>query len=102
LAVLSDPTRKALVDALRKGPLTVGALAEGVPVSRSAVSQHLQVLKAAELVEDEVDGTRRLYRLRPTVLGELREYVDGLWSDALAGFASDISVPIKVTKRRRA
>jgi DNA-binding transcriptional ArsR family regulator len=101
LAVLSDPTRKTLVDALRNGPLTVGELAECVPVSRSAVSQHLQVLKAAELVEDEADGTRRRYRLQAGTLGEIREYVDTLWGDALAGFARHVGEPATPRKRRR-
>ena len=85
---MADPTRQALVDALRAGPLTVGELAERVPVSRSAVSQHLQVLKTAEIVDNEADGTRRLYRLQPQALGELRAYVDALWGDALGNFAA--------------
>lgn len=104
LTVLADPVRKTLVEALRKGPLTVGELAEHVPVSRSAVSQHLQVLKAAQLVEDEADGTRRRYSLRAETLGQLRAYVDGLWGDALANFAGHVdasrSPPLK--RRRRA
>ena len=88
LAIHADPTRRTLVDALRAGPLTVGELAQRVPVSRSAVSQHLQVLKTAQIVADEADGTRRLYRLQPQTLGELRAYVDGLWGDALGSFAA--------------
>jgi DNA-binding transcriptional ArsR family regulator len=88
LAILADPTRRTLVDALRAGPLTVGELAQHVPVSRSAVSQHLQVLRAAGVVDNEADGTRRLYRLEPQALGELRAYVDGLWGDALGSYAA--------------
>ncbi|MEW6706886.1 MAG: metalloregulator ArsR/SmtB family transcription factor [Pseudomonadota bacterium] len=90
LAVLADPTRQTLVDALRQGPLTVGELAERVPVSRSAVSQHLQVLKTAQIVQDEAVGTRRVYRLQPQALGELRAYFEALWGDALAGFAGHV------------
>ena len=86
LDALSDPTRRALVDALRYGPLTVGALTSCVPVTQSAVSQHLQVLKAAELVGEQRQGTRRYYKLNAERLGELRAYVDGLWNDALAQF----------------
>lgn len=93
LAVLADPTRQTLVDALRDGPLTVGELVQRVPVSQSAVSQHLKVLKEAELVEDEADGTRRLYRLQARTLGELRQYMDALWGDALAGFAAEAARP---------
>ncbi|HEX4511467.1 MAG TPA: metalloregulator ArsR/SmtB family transcription factor [Burkholderiaceae bacterium] len=101
LAVLADPVRKTLVEALRAGPLTVGELAAHVTVSRSAVSQHLQVLKAAELVEDEADGTRRRYSLQAGTLGELRAYVDALWGDALANFAGQIDAPVPARKKRK-
>jgi len=83
---LADPTRRALVEQLRSGPLTAGQLAQSMPVTRSAVSQHLQVLKAAALVQERRDGARRYYSLDPTALGELRAYVDGLWTDALTHF----------------
>jgi len=66
--------------------MTVGQLSATTPVTRSAVSQHLQILKAAALVLERREGTRRFYSLDPTALGELRAYVDGLWSDALANF----------------
>ena len=101
LAVLADPTRRTLVDALRHGPLTVGELADRVPVSRSAVSQHLQVLRSAEVVEHEAAGTRRHYRLRSATLGELRDYLDGLWSDALAGFAEHAQGTAKQRRKPR-
>jgi len=74
---------------LRHGPLTVGELVARTPVSQSAVSQHLQVLKAAALVEERREGTRRYYRLDPAALGELRAYVEGLWSDALDAFGRE-------------
>jgi DNA-binding transcriptional ArsR family regulator len=88
ITLLADPTRRTLIDALRTGPLTVGELAQRVPVSRSAVSQHLQVLRTAELVSNEADGTRRVYRLNPQGLAELRAYVDALWGDALGAYAA--------------
>jgi DNA-binding transcriptional ArsR family regulator len=87
LATLADPTRRSLVELLRHGPLTVSELAARTPVTQSAVSQHLQVLKAAHLVEERRDGTRRYYSLDPTALGELRTYVDTLWNDALNAFS---------------
>lgn len=87
LDALSDPTRRVLVDALRDGPLTVGALTARVTVSQSAVSQHLQVLKAAEVVAEQRQGTRRYYSLHAERLGELRAYVDALWNDALTQFS---------------
>ena len=86
LSILADPTRRALVKELRAGPMTVGQLSTTTPVTRSAVSQHLQLLKAAELVLERREGTRRFYSLDPKILGELRAYVDGLWTDALANF----------------
>jgi len=66
--------------------MTVGQLSETTPVTQSAVSQHLKLLKAAALVLERREGTRRFYSLDPAALGELRTYVDGLWSDALANF----------------
>jgi DNA-binding transcriptional ArsR family regulator len=81
---LGDPTRRAIFERLRQGPRAVGELAEALPVSRPAVSQHLRVLKEARLVTDSRVGTRRMYRVDPRGLAELREYLDGFWSVALA------------------
>jgi DNA-binding transcriptional ArsR family regulator len=83
---LGDPTRRAVFEQLRRGPRAVGEIASELPVSRPAVSQHLRVLKDAGLVMDRREGTRRLYRLDPDGLGELRDYFDGFWTEALAGF----------------
>jgi DNA-binding transcriptional ArsR family regulator len=88
IGALADPTRSALVEALRGGPRSVTELADRVPVSRSAVSQHLAVLRDAGVVDRTPLGTRRVYRLRPETLGALREYVDALWGDALDGYAA--------------
>jgi DNA-binding transcriptional ArsR family regulator len=86
LAALGDPTRRAILERLREGPLPVGQIAAELPVSRPAVSQHLRVLKDAGLVNERKDGTRRLYRLEPAGLGELREYLEDFWSAALSSF----------------
>ena len=83
---LGDPTRRAIFEQLRRGPRAVGEIAADLPVSRPAVSQHLRVLKDAGLVTERRAGTRRLYRLDPDGLGELRDYFDGFWTEALAGF----------------
>jgi DNA-binding transcriptional ArsR family regulator len=83
---LGDPTRRSIFERLRGGPYAVGELAAGLPVSRPAVSQHLRVLKEAGLVSERREGTRRVYRLEPTGVAELRAYVEGLWDDALAAF----------------
>ena len=85
LDVLGDPTRRAIVDRLRRGPSPVGLLAEGMPVSRPAVSQHLTVLKTAGLVSERREGTRRIYRLEPAGIEELRRWVEALAVDAGAG-----------------
>lgn len=87
ILALADPTRRAVLEALRDGPKPVGALAEGLPVSRPAVSQHLRVLSDAGLLEVEPQGTRRVYRLAPRGLDDLRAYLDSLWDDALSRFA---------------
>ena len=83
---LGDPTRRAIFERLRDGPLAVGQLADGLPVSRPAVSQHLRVLKEAGLVTERKEGTRRLYRIEPDGLKDLRAYLDSFWEQALAGF----------------
>jgi len=80
---LGDPTRRAIFEQLRQGPSAVGELARLLPVSRPAVSQHLRVLKGAGLVTDEKAGTRRLYRVDPRGLEELRAYFERFWGDAL-------------------
>ncbi len=87
LDVLGDPTRRAIVDRLRRGPSPVGRLAEGMPVSRPAVSQHLTVLRTAGLVSEHREGTRRIYRLEPAGIEELRRWVEALAADARTGGA---------------
>jgi DNA-binding transcriptional ArsR family regulator len=86
LVTLGDPTRLAIFERLRSGPLAVGELASELPVSRPAVSQHLKVLKAAGLVSDEASGARRIYRVEPEGLADLRAFLDGFWDEALANF----------------
>ena len=88
LDVLGDPTRRAIVDRLRRGPSPVGRLAEGMPVSRPAVSQHLTVLRTAGLVSEHREGTRRIYRLEASGIEELQRWVDALAADARAGGAA--------------
>ncbi len=78
--------RRAVFEALASGPRAVGEVARELPVSRPAVSQHLRVLKEAGLVLDERAGNRRLYRLNPAGVRELRAYVDRFWNLALVGF----------------
>jgi DNA-binding transcriptional ArsR family regulator len=83
---LGDATRREIMERLRGGPRPVGEIAAGLPVSRPAVSQHLRVLKEAGLVAERKEGTRRIYRIEPEALADLRAYLDSFWEQALAGF----------------
>jgi DNA-binding transcriptional ArsR family regulator len=83
---LGDPTRRAIFERLADGPKAVGEIANELPVSRPAVSQHLKVLKQAGLVIDRAHGTRRLYQLNPRGIQDLRAYLDQFWNQALASF----------------
>ena len=87
LGALSDPTRQAVLGLLRRQPATVGELAGQLPVSRPAVSQHLQVLKSAGLVEEERRGTRHYFRLNARSLAQLRAHIDSMWRDALTAYS---------------
>lgn len=89
LTALSDTTRRKVFERLRRGPAPVGVIAEGLPVSRPAVSQHLKVLKEAGLVTEEQDGARRIYRIDPEGLGQLRAWIDQFWDVALDNFKAE-------------
>jgi DNA-binding transcriptional ArsR family regulator len=93
LAALADPTRREIFEQIAERPRAVGELAERLPVSRPAVSQHLKVLKEAGLVSDRPAGNRRVYQLDPSGLGELRRYLDGFWSRALDSFQDAVEQP---------
>ena len=84
---LADGTRRAIVSRLADGPRAVGQLAAELPVSRSAVSQHLKILKDAGLVSERAAGTRRLYRLNPAAVAALRDQLDTFWQRALTSYA---------------
>ena len=84
---MADGTRRSIVARLAEGPRAVGELAAGLPVSRSAVSQHLKILKDAGLVSERAAGTRRIYRLNPVALAALRDQLDTYWQRALTSYA---------------
>ena len=90
---LGDPTRRAIFERLADGPRAVGEIADEMPVSRPAVSQHLKVLSDAGLVVSTQHGTRRLYQLDPTGVGALRAYFDAFWTQALAAFKQAVENP---------
>ena len=87
LDALGDPTRRRVLELVREnGPAPVGSIANAMPVSRPAVSQHLKVLEGAGLVTCTKRGTRHLYALQPDGLAVLRLWLDGFWDDALIRF----------------
>ncbi len=86
LGALADPTRRMIFERLAERPSAVGELANGLPVSRPAVSQHLKVLKQAGLVADRAQGTRRIYQLDPAGIEGLRRYLDQFWQRSLLAF----------------
>ena len=90
LGALGDPTRRAIFELLVARPRAVGELADELPVSRPAVSQHLKVLKEVALVTDSAEGTRRRYRVDPRGVHALRDYLDQLWDKALTAFAAAV------------
>ncbi len=87
LDALGDATRRRVLQLVREsGPAPVGSIAEAMPVSRPAVSQHLKVLEGAGLVTCTKRGTRHLYAVQPDGLAVLRLWLDGFWDDALIRF----------------
>lgn len=95
LDALGDASRRAIVALLSsQGPLAVGRLADQLPISRPAVSQHLKVLKAAGLVQDHADGSRRIYALQSTGLADLRSYFSTIWRQDLDDFAAFVRASV--------
>jgi DNA-binding transcriptional ArsR family regulator len=86
LGLLGDPTRRAIFELLARRPSSVGELAQQLPISRPAVSQHLRVLKDGGLVVSRAEGTRRVYRLNPDGVAALRAWLDRVWDEALTAF----------------
>lgn len=86
LQALGDPTRLAIFERVAARPQAVRELADELPVSRPAVSQHLRVLKDAGLVTDRADGARRIYQVKPSGVEAIRNWLDGFWDEALARF----------------
>jgi DNA-binding transcriptional ArsR family regulator len=90
MTALGDPTRRAIFERLADGPLSVGAIARDLPVSRPAVSQHLRVLKQAGLVSDRAVANRRLYSLDPRGLDGLRAYFERFWDHKLRAYKTAV------------
>ena len=98
LDALGDATRRAILKQLLDGPVSVGELAEKFPMSRPAISQHLKILKDAELVLDRAEGNRRLYQINSEGFDSLRDYFDQFWTQALHAFKRKVE---QNAKRKR-
>ena len=101
LAALADPTRRAVLERLRTGPRSVKTIAQGMPVSRPAVSQHLKVLKEAGLVADRAEGNRRVYYIDPDGIGALRGWLDQFWDAALTAFQAEVEMNTRNEKESK-
>jgi DNA-binding transcriptional ArsR family regulator len=99
LEILADPTRQTLIERLRAGPLPVGKLAAGLPVSRPAVSKHLRLMKDARVVKMTEEGTRHLYELDLRTLDEVRRYLESFWDTSLKRFKKAAETSYRRGKR---
>jgi DNA-binding transcriptional ArsR family regulator len=99
LTALADPTRRAILEMLRE-PMSVTDIADQLPVSRPAVSQHLAVLREASLVTERREGTKRIYSADAEGLAALREYLEHYWGNVLESYAAAARKESK-TKRRK-
>jgi DNA-binding transcriptional ArsR family regulator len=98
LSALGDPTRREIFERVAQRPRAVGDLAQGLPVSRPAVSQHLKVLKEAGLVREVAAGTRRIYHIDPRGVGAMRDWLDEHWRGALDAFREFADADIEKEK----
>jgi DNA-binding transcriptional ArsR family regulator len=93
LDALAEPTRREIVERLVTQPASVSDIAREMPITRSAVSQHLQILKSVGLVSDQAEGTRRIYRVDPDALAIIRAYFDSFWRRSLDAFQQAAGQP---------
>jgi DNA-binding transcriptional ArsR family regulator len=97
LKAIAEPRRREILRLVATGERTAGDIAGHFDVTRSAISQHLKVLREADLVTERRDGTRRLYRARPEGLEELRDFLEGFWTDRLGSLKREV----EAEQRRR-
>jgi DNA-binding transcriptional ArsR family regulator len=100
IGLLGDPTRRAIFEYLARHPSSVGELADQLPITRQAVSQHLQVLKDGDLVVATAVGTKRIYRLNPDGVDALRGYLQRIWDDTLTSFQKAADQAASAAKER--
>jgi DNA-binding transcriptional ArsR family regulator len=96
-----DPTRRRVFERLRHRTRSVREIADGMDVSRPAVSQHLKVLQQAGLVAVRAEGTRRLYSIEPRGLEAVRSWLDGFWDEALTAFKEAVEREAARERKRR-
>src|SRR5689334_9844212 len=89
LRAIAEPRRRQILQLVRADELSAGEIASHFEVSRPAISQHLTVLKEAGLVDERRNGTRRLYRARPTGLAEVREFLESFWEERLEALQAE-------------
>ncbi|HEY9351132.1 MAG TPA: metalloregulator ArsR/SmtB family transcription factor [Acidothermales bacterium] len=87
-ALLGDASRRAIIERLSLGPCSVAELADDMPISRPAVSQHLKLLRVAGIVRDEALGRQRVYSIDAARLERYRRELDHFWSDALGNLTT--------------
>lgn len=88
LDALGSPTRREIIRILSSGPKPVGTIASKLPVSRPAVSKHLQVLENAKLVTHEQQGNRNIFQLNQEGFEDAKQWLDSFWQEALFRFAT--------------
>ncbi len=93
LDAIGEPTRRSIVELLVDRPAAVTELAKELPITRPAVSQHLQILKSVGLVTDRAVGTRRVYSVEPAALELIRGYFDAFWTRSLSAFRDAAEKP---------
>lgn len=93
ITALADPTRRTIFERVAQRPCSVAEITRTLPVSQSAVSQHLKVLKEAQLVRLQPQGTRNIYHIDPAGLGSMRAWLDRFWSQTLAAYKTAVEQP---------
>lgn len=101
IATLADPSRRKIFELLKGGPLHVGRIADQLPISRPAVSQHLKVLKEAGLVQEAREGNRHAYSIDPSGLAAMQRWLDQFWGDALSAFKAEAESHAATKRRKR-
>jgi DNA-binding transcriptional ArsR family regulator len=90
LTALADPTRRTIFELVAERPRSVAEITRALPVTQSAVSQHLKVLREAQLVRAEPKGASNIYHIDPAGLGRMRAWLDRLWGSALEEFRREV------------